>query len=72
MKWHVKPKSKVYEISAQHDICYDMGTADSSPIVSLSVSVLSGAIGVMGRRIASSLFPSHHPLLPPHMSRKDY
>ena len=38
MKWHVKPKSKVYEISAQHDICYDMGTADSSPVVSLSVS----------------------------------
>ena len=38
MKWHVKPKSKVYEITAQHDICYDMGTADSSPVVSLSVS----------------------------------
>ena len=31
-------KNKVDEISAQHDICYDMGTADSSPIVSLSVS----------------------------------
>ena len=26
------------EISAQHDNCYDMGTADSSPVVSLSVS----------------------------------
>ena len=38
MKWHVKPKNKVDEISAQHDICYDMGTADSSPVVSLSVS----------------------------------
>lgn len=25
-KWHVKPLNKVDEISAHHDICYDMGT----------------------------------------------
>ncbi|MCG8372484.1 MAG: hypothetical protein MI700_03085 [Balneolales bacterium] len=25
LKWHVKPKNKVDEIAAHHDICYDMG-----------------------------------------------
>ena len=42
------------------------------PQSSHSLSLLTGARGVMGRRITSSLFPSHHPLLPPRMSREDY
>ncbi len=25
LKWNVKPKNKVDEIAAHHDICYDMG-----------------------------------------------
>ena len=42
----------------------------------LSLSLSTGARGVMAKRKAgrepSSLFPSHHPLLPPRALREDY
>ena len=44
---------------------------DSSPVVYLSLSLLSGARGVMERRKVRERESPHHPLLPPPALRED-